>query len=257
MEAGLDSADGLAPTLSTKPTLVFVHGAFADGSSWAPMVAMLSGHCPYVIAANPLQGLESDAASLVALLGTISGPKVLVGHSYGGSVITEAAASASDVRALVYVSAFAPQAGETADQLVGRFPGSRLPDALLAASTPGGDADLYVRRDRYREVLAADLDRDRAEAAADSQRPVKRSAFDAPCRSPGWHDLPNWFIYGSEDQALPTALLDFMARRAGASEVSVIYGGSHNIHVSHPSTVLAFVERAAEATEFQVPNLDP
>jgi pimeloyl-ACP methyl ester carboxylesterase len=247
----------LAPTLDTKPTLVFVHGAFSDGASWSAAVEHLGDHCPYRIFANPLRGVTGDGAALAALLQSIDGPIILIGHSYGGALLTEAGCATEAVKALVFVAALAPEAGESFNELAARFPGSDLVEALTSAQLLDGSADLYVPEDSYGPVLAGDLSHADVLALARRQRPAHQAALRDPVGKPAWRTLPCWFIYGDADRSLPPALHQFMAHRAGAARVEVIAGGSHSLHVSHPRRVMRFVEHAAMAAEFPVPNLDP
>jgi pimeloyl-ACP methyl ester carboxylesterase len=252
-----DVEDQLAPTLDTKPTLVFVHGAFSDGASWNAAVEHIGDHCSYRIFANPLRGVTSDGAALAAVLQSIDGPIILVGHSYGGALLTEVGCATEAVKALVFVAAVAPEEGESFGELAARFPGSDLADALKPARQPDSAADLYVPEDSYGPVLAGDLTPSDALALARRQLPAHQATLRDPVGKPAWRTLPCWFIYGDADRSLPPALHHFMAHRAGAAGVEVIAGGSHSLHVSHPRQVLRFIEHAAMAAEFPIPNLDP
>jgi pimeloyl-ACP methyl ester carboxylesterase len=257
----LDAVDGaddqLTPTLDTKPTLVFVHGAFSDPASWDAAVGHLGDHCPHRVFANPLRGVAHDSAALTDLITSIDGPIILVGHSYGGVLLSEVGAVSDAVKALVFVAGLAPDAGESAGVLAARFPGGGLTEALTPVPAFDGAAELYVREDRFGAVLAGDLAADAANDLSRRQWPTHPAALEEPAGAPAWRQVPNWFIYGDADQALPPALHAFMAHRAGAAGVEVVAGGSHSLHVSHPHRVMAFVERAAMAVEFPVPNLDP
>jgi pimeloyl-ACP methyl ester carboxylesterase len=252
-----DVDDQLVPTFDTKPTLVFVHGAFSDGASWSRAIEHLGDHCAHRIFDNPLRSVKKDGAALAALLQSIDGPIILIGHSYGGAVLTEVGCATEAVKALVFVAALAPDEGESFGELVARFPGSGLAEALTAAQLPDGAADLYVLEDRYGAVLAGDLSHAEALALARRQRTVHPAALRDPVGKPAWRTLPCWFIYGDADRSLPPALHQFMAHRAGAAGVEVIEDGSHSLHVSHPRRVMRFIERAAMAAEYPVPNLDP
>ena len=252
-----DVENQLTPTLDTKPTLVFVHGGFSDGASWSAAVEHLGDHCPYRIFANPLRGVKGDGAALAALLRSIEGPIILIGHSYGGALLTEVGCATDAVKALVFVAALAPDEGESFCELAARFPGSELFEALTPAPLPDGGADLYLPEERYGAVLAGDVWHAEVVAQARRQRPAHQAALRDPVGKPAWRTLPCWFIYGDADRGLPPALHQFMAHRAGAAAVEVIAGGSHSLHVSHPLHVMRFVERAAMAVEFPVPNLDP
>jgi pimeloyl-ACP methyl ester carboxylesterase len=252
-----DAEDQFAPTFDTKPTLVFVHGAFSDGASWGAAVEHLGDHCPYRVFANPLRGVTDDGAALAALLQSIDGPIILIGHSYGGALLTEVGCATAAVKALVFVAGLAPDEGESFGQLAARFPGSELAGALTLAQLPDEGADLYVPEESYGAVLAGDLSHAEVLALARRQRPAHQGTLRDPVGKPAWRTLPCWFIYGDADRGLPPALHQFMAHRAGAAGVEVIPGGSHSLHVSHPHQVMRFIERAAIAVEFPVPNLDP
>jgi pimeloyl-ACP methyl ester carboxylesterase len=149
---GIDGKHGvfwedIRPTLADKPTIVFVHGAFMDASTWSQVAKRIHGHCPHIVAANPLLGIETDTAALVALLRTISGETILVGHSYGGALITNAAGFVDEVKALVYVSAIAPDESESLEDLTGRFPGAGLRDNLASLALGQGRSQLFLRPD--------------------------------------------------------------------------------------------------------------
>jgi pimeloyl-ACP methyl ester carboxylesterase len=231
-----------------KPTIVLVHGAFADASSWSGVVARLqhAGY-PAVAPANPLRGLASDATYLDSVLHSIPGPVVLVGHSYGGAVITQAAAAAPNVKALVYVAAFAPAVGESAFGLIGMNPGSALPTAVspVPYAGPGGDdgVDVYINSTRFAQVFAADLPATTAAVLAASQRPVTLSALQEPATSAAWKTIPAWYLVASADHAIPPATERFMAQRAGAHTVEV--NASHAVLLSRPDAVTGLIESAS------------
>jgi pimeloyl-ACP methyl ester carboxylesterase len=237
------------PTPSSKPTIVLVHGAFADSNSWNGVVAELrrDGY-PVVSAANPLRGAASDAAYVSSIVKSINGPVVLVGHSYGGTVITEAGNGMSNVKALVYVSAFAPDVGESSFELAGKFPGSVLSNVLAPpVTTPDGKQDLYIRADQFAASFAGDLPADIATIAAFAQRPLTLQAGEEKVGVTAWKTVPSWFIYGSNDLAIPPASLKFMAERAKPRKTVVIPGASHVVMISHPHDVAALIEEAATA----------
>jgi pimeloyl-ACP methyl ester carboxylesterase len=231
------------------PTVVLVHGAFADSSSWNGVVDRLLAHgYPVVAVANPLRGLKTDAEYLAGALASISGSIVLVGHSYGGAVITNAATGNGNVVALVYVAGFAPDEGETATELAGRLPGSTLGSALSSPiSLPDGGADLYIRQDAFWAQFAADLPEADAKLMAATQRPVTASALDGPSGTPAWKSIPSRFIFGDLDKNIPAALQALMARRAGAHEVVEIAGASHVVMISHPHEVAEMIHQSALA----------
>lgn len=231
-----------------KPTIVLVHGAFADSSSWNGVVARLEADGYRVIAAaNPLRGVASDAGTVTAIVRAIGGPVVLVGHSYGGPVITAAAADNANVRALVYVAAFAPDAGESSLSLSAMFPGSTLGAALAPpVPLPGGGEDLYIRPERFHAQFAADIPEGVAALMAATQRPVAAAALAEPSgRAPAWRRLPTYMIYGSADLNIPPAVLRFMAERARARRTEVLKGASHALMMSRPDRVVAIIEEAA------------
>ncbi|WP_282699917.1 alpha/beta hydrolase [Streptomyces sp. CC219B] len=232
------------------PTIVLVHGAFADGSSWGPVIERLqrSGH-HVVAAANPLRGLAADAAHVRGVLAAVEGPVVLVGHSYGGAVISEAAAGAANVRALVYVAAFMPDAGEVLGELAARFPGSELQPALTAV--PGSTADgqptldLYLDRNRFRPVFAADVPGTTTRLLAAVQRPLSASAFTDTATAAAWRTIPSWNLVATRDRGIPPALQRFQARRARSHTVEV--ASSHLPLYSRPHEVAALIRAAARS----------
>ena len=234
---------------SPKPTILLVHGAFTESLSWEAVIARLQADgYPVVAAANPLRGLGSDSAYVATLLDTIPGPVVLAGHSYGGAVISNAAAGHANVKGLVFVSAFAPEAGETLGELGARFPGATLGAALEPpVKLPDGGADLYVQPDQYRETIAADLPAKTAALLAATQRPVAAAAFGEPAGLPAWRTVPSRFIYGSADKAIAPPLMAWMAQRAGSRHTIVVQGASHAVLASHPEQVARLIEEAAGA----------
>jgi pimeloyl-ACP methyl ester carboxylesterase len=231
-----------------KPTIVLVHGAFAESSSWNAVIARLNrdGYTA-VAASNPLRSVATDAASVSTLVRSIKGPVILVGHSYGGPVITEAANDTPNVKALVYVAGFMPEPGESAFTLSEKFPGSTLASALVPVVLPDGDKDLYIQPAKFRLQFAADVPEDQAELMAATQRPVTLAALSEPAAAAAWKKLPSYVIYGSEDRNIPAAVMRFMAKRAHAVETKAIDGASHALMVSHPDEVASIIEDAAAA----------
>jgi pimeloyl-ACP methyl ester carboxylesterase len=233
-----------------KPTIVLVHGAFADASSWNGVITILEKDGYNVIAAaNPLRGVGSDAASISSLLGGIKSPVVLVGHSYGGNVISNAANGHANVRALVYVSAFAPDTGETDVGLSGKFPGSTLGRTLAPPVTlPGGAADLYIRRDKFHDQFAADVPEPDAKLMAATQRPITDAALhEGAANDTAWKTIPAWFVFGDKYRNIPPQALGFMAERAKSRQTVVVKGASHVVMVSTPEPVARLIESAATA----------
>jgi pimeloyl-ACP methyl ester carboxylesterase len=247
-------ASALAPTgaiaqdsgQSGKPTVVLVHGAFAESSSWDPVITELTrdGY-PVIAAANPLRGVASDAATVSAIVRSVPGPVVLVGHSYGGPVITEAANGQTNVKALVYVAGFAPDTGESSLTLSAKYPGSTLGETLAPVTLPDGSQDLYIRIDKFHEQFAADVSATQAAIMAVTQRPVAQAALTEPSGFASWKTLPSFVIYGSADRNIPAAVLKFMAERAQARKTVVVEGASHAVMVSHPDAVASLIEDAA------------
>ena len=231
-----------------KPTVVIVHGAFADASSWSGVVGRLQSDGYRVIAAaNPLRGLPTDSAYIAGLLRSVKGPVVLVGHSYGGAVITEAATGNPNVKALVYVAAFMPDKGEVLGQLAARFPGSDLDPALVKVPFKNADGttgtDLYISPDRFRAVAAEDLPPAAAAVAAATQRPLAASSFTDRATSAAWRTIPSWVAVAIHDKAIPPGLERFQAKRAGSHTIEI--DGSHVVMISHPGPIADLIRDAA------------
>lgn len=240
-------ADGAG---ANRPTIVLVHGAFAESSSWNQVASkLLAKGYPVVAAANPLRGVKSDSDYVAGLVKGIKGPVVLVGHSYGGMVISGAAVGADNVRALVFVAAFAPDAGESAFTLSGKFPGSTLGPTLAPMPLPGGGADLYIQQDKFRAQFAADVPVAEARQMAATQRPVTDGALQEGAGAPAWKSIPSWFVYGERDKNIPAAVLAFMAERAAAKKTVAVKGASHVVMISHPDAVAGLIVEAATATQ--------
>lgn len=231
----------------SRPTIVLVHGAFAESSSWNGVVARLEQDgFPVIAVANPLRSVASDGAAVASVVNSVPGPVILVGHSYGGAVITEAANGTDNVRALVYVSAFAPDSGESSLSLTGRFPGSTLADTLAPPVIQrDGTQDLYIQQDRFPQQFAADVPLAQARLMAATQRPVTQAALAEASGAAAWKSIPTYAIYGSADRNIPPAVMSFMAQRANARETVVVDGASHVVMVSHPDAVAALIEDAA------------
>lgn len=232
-----------------KPTVVLVHGAFADSSSWNGVVKILEkdGY-PVIAAANPLRSVKSDAQSVADVLASVKTPVVLVGHSYGGPVISEAAYGNANVKALVYVAAFAPEKGETAAELSGRFPGSTLGPTLSApVELADGGKDLYIQQDKFHDQFAADVSPADAKLMAATQRPVTVAALNEAATEPAWKTVPSYFVYGDQDKNIPAQALAFMAERAHSKQTVVVKGASHVVMVSNPKAVASLIETAAAA----------
>ncbi|MEO3813474.1 alpha/beta hydrolase [Sphaerisporangium sp. B11E5] len=237
------------PPGSSEPTVVLVHGAWAGTSSWDGELDALrrAGHAARAVA-NPLRGLTGDARTVADFLKTLCGPIVLVGHSYGGSVITNAAADVPAVKALVYVDAAAPDVGETTGALSGRdsalaAPPSSLYDRVPYPQAPAGAADLYLKQDVFLRSFASDLPKDTAVRLWASQRPASTSAFTTPSASAAWRKIPSWYFISTGDRVITPASKVSMARRAH-SRVTRFPGGSHLTLISHPGAVTSVIESA-------------
>lgn len=240
-----------APVMAAelKPTVVLVHGAFADATSWNGVADKLRSDGYAVVgAANPLRSVSGDADAVSSIVKSIKGPVVLVGHSYGGAVISTAAQGNPNVKSLVYVAAFAPDTGETVIELSGRFPGGTLGSALAApVILRDGGKDLYIQQDKFHQQFAADLPQAQARAMAVAQRPITEAALTEAAVAPAWKTLPSYFVYGTADKNIPTAALGFMAQRAKSRKTVEIAGASHVVMTSHPAAVAALIETAAQA----------
>ena len=233
--------------MSATPTIVLVHGAFADAASWGPVTAALleQGHAVRV---PPVynRSLVEDAASIRAFVEQIDGPVLLAGHSYGGAVITNVDRDAGDIVGLVYIASFAPEAGESANQLAARFPGSSLADAVKPIPRSDGSTDLYIDRDRFHDQFAADLPVWQTTRMAATQRPVALAALEEPSGDrPLWKEVPSWFLIADEDRNIPPALQRFLAERAGARRTVEIPGASHAVAASHPDATADLILEAA------------
>ncbi|WP_250009257.1 alpha/beta fold hydrolase [Actinoplanes sp. M2I2] len=236
----------ITATTPGKPTIVLVHGAFAESASWDGVIArLLDDGYPAMAVANPLRGVRADADYLSTVIGAIEGEIVLVGHSYGGMVISNVAGAGTNVTGLVFVGAFAPVAGESAADLSGRFPGSSLGEALAPVKLPDGGTDLYIQQSRYHHQFAADSAPERAAVMAVTQRPITDAALNEPSGEPSWRSLPSWFLFGSEDLNIPVASHRFMAERAGSRRTVELAGGSHTVAIPEAATLVDLIREAA------------
>jgi pimeloyl-ACP methyl ester carboxylesterase len=235
---------------AVKPTVVLVHGAWADTSSWDGEVTELheEGYDARAIS-NPLQNLTTDAESVKAFLATIKGPVVLVGHSYGGAVITNAAAADPNVKALVYVDAAAPDVGETngslsgADSVLKTKPEGQLFDELPEPGAPAGGKDLYLKEDVFVHDFGGDLSADVATRLWATQRVASTAAFDTPSKYAAWKTIPSWYFISSGDHIITPSSETAMANRAH-STTTTFDGGSHLTLISHPEAVTAVIDSA-------------
>ncbi|GAB2839709.1 alpha/beta fold hydrolase [Lentzea nigeriaca] len=244
--SGAGAADDAEKSGVKKPTIVLVHGAFADASSWNGVVERLQRKgFPVVAVANPLRGLSYDANYLRKVLASIDGPIVLAGHSYGGMVESQAALGNPNVKSLVYVAAFAPEKGESALELSNKFPGGTLGDTLQIIDLGDGTKDFAIQQDKYWQQFAADLSRKDATIAAATQRPVNDSALTEGAGEPAWRTIPSYFVVAGKDKNIPVAAQKWMAERAHARAVVEVGSASHSVAVSHPETVADLIVRAA------------
>jgi pimeloyl-ACP methyl ester carboxylesterase len=232
-------------------TVVLVHGAFADASGWNGVIAALQQRGHTVVAPpNPLRGLAADSAYIGGVLGQIDGPVLLVGHSYGGAVITNAAATAPNVLGLVYVAAFAPDEGEVLGAVASGSKDSVLDSALVPRRYPTGQAgetatEFGIDPSQFHDTFAADLPADLTAVMAATQRPIAEAAFTDPSGPPAWKRLPCWAVVTSGDLTIGTDLVRRMAQRAGARIVEL--EGSHVIMISRPDAVTEVIGTALEA----------
>lgn len=236
---------------SGRPTVVLVHGAFADSSSWNGVIEDLErdGY-PVIAAANPLRGLRGDAEYVGSVLDSVTGPVVLAGHSYGGSVISEAAVGRPNVKALVYIASFILEPGETTSALAAKFPGAQLGPALKSVPYPsaggGTGTDLYIKQDEFRRVFAADVAQETSDLMAATQRPITDAALNEPATAAAWKNIPSWNMVTTEDLAIPADSMRFMGERAKSQTVEV--DASHAVTVSAPGAVADLIGEAARAT---------
>lgn len=235
-----------ATAQTSKPTIVLVHGAFAESSSWNGVVAELLAEGYLVVAAaNPLRGVKRDADYVSTIVRSINGPIVLVGHSYGGSVIGNVDGDGK-VKAHVYVAAFSLEQGESTLEMSNRFPGATLGPTLAApVLLPDGGKDLYIQQDKFGAQFAADVPAKQAKLLAATQRPISEAALGESSGVPAWKSVPSWHIYGDADKNIPVAAMKFMAQRAGSKETIVLKGASHVPMMSQPKAVTAIIKRAA------------
>ncbi|MFG2480254.1 alpha/beta fold hydrolase [Streptomyces fagopyri] len=238
-----------------KPTVVLVHGAFADGSSWNGVVQRLQqdGY-PVVTPPNTLRGIPQDSTYLNSLLKTIKGPIVLVGHSYGGEVISQAASGLGNVKALVYVNAIMPDKGESFASLSAKFPAAPLTKALRQVPFRNGDGttgtDLYIQPDELHATFAQDLPRQQAAVMASMQRPIAQSAFTDKLTAAAWRDTPVYVLVGTHDRAINPSLERYEAKRAHARK-TVEINSSHVSLLSQPQAVTDLIVTAAHDSVHQ------
>lgn len=233
---------------TTRPTVVLVHGAFADASGFAGVIRELQSRGITVVApANPLRGLFFDSDYVRTFVAAIEGPVVLVGHSYGGAIITQASAELDNVVGLVYLAAFGLDVGDSCGSVGEPFPAPLLatnsrPTSHEAGAGAGPGPDLYIDRTLFRETFCADVPVDQAAVMAATQRPVASAVFGEACTAAGWKTRPSWYLVSEEDAAISPDAERFMAQRMGATTASI--KGSHVAFLTHPVEVAAFIASA-------------
>ncbi|MBB2903598.1 pimeloyl-ACP methyl ester carboxylesterase [Kineococcus radiotolerans] len=231
-------------------TVVLVHGAFAESASWAGVARLLREQSVDTLAvANPLRSLADDARYLRDVVAATPGPVLLVGHSYGGAVITAAAAELPSVVGLVYVAGFAPDTGESALDLSSRFPGSTLGATLQSYPISSGGVEFRIAPSAFHQQFAADVVPAEADIMALTQRPVTENALAEPLAAPTapWKRMPSWFVFGDQDRNIPVAAHRFMAKRARSSLTEEVAGASHALAVSQPEVVAQVIAQAVTA----------
>jgi pimeloyl-ACP methyl ester carboxylesterase len=236
--------------MTTLPTIVLVHGAYADSSSWNGVIGPLRASGHQVIAwSNPLRGVAADAAALTDLVRTIDGPVVLAGHSYGGAVLTNVPADAGDINALVFIAGFALERGESAVDASSLVQGSTLADTLERVPlSDGGGTDTYIAQSKYHRQFAADLPTQQSSLMAVGQRPVTEAALGEPSGpDPLWRVKPSWFLFGELDHNIPVGAHRIMAERARATRTVEIPGASHSVGVSHAESTAELILEAAHS----------
>ncbi|MGW1507162.1 alpha/beta fold hydrolase [Streptomyces mirabilis] len=234
-----------------KPTVVLIHGGFADASNWNGVITDLEKQgYPVMAPANPLRGIPTDAAYIRSVLASVKGPIILVGHSYGGAVITNAAAGNPNVKALVYVAAFVPDVGEQLGVLINKFPGSLIGADLnpVPFTNPDGTTgtDLYLKPDKVGEAFAGDLSKRQQALIAAGQRPFSAESFTDVTTAAAWHAIPVYGVVAGQDKAIPPALERWEYQRADAKKVVEVPGASHVVMISHPGIVANLIEQAAQ-----------
>ena len=232
-----------------KPTIVLVHGAYAESSSWDDVIdPLLAGGHRVIAWANPLRGLATDAAALTDLVRSVEGPVVLAGHSYGGALITNVPADAGDIVGLVFVAAYALEPGESCGDASAFVPGGTLGPALARVPLAGGAVDTYIAQDKFHQQFAADLPEAQTARMAVTQRPVVEAALSEPSAGePLWRTVPSWFIFGELDRNIPAGAHRIMAERAGARRTVEVAGASHVVGQSHAAQTAQMVLEAAGA----------
>jgi pimeloyl-ACP methyl ester carboxylesterase len=235
------------------PTIILVHGAYAESSSWNDVAERLLGEDQHVIAyANPLRSIAGDAAGLTELVRATDGPVILVGHSYGGAVISAVPADVGDIAALVYVAGFALEARESPAEASELVPGGTLGETLERVPLPGGGVDTYIALDKFHGQFCADVPEREARLMGVTQRPITEAALTGPSGdAPLWKHVPSWFIFGDQDRNIPVGAHRIMAERAGSKRTVEIADASHVVGVSHPRETAEIIFAAARSRSLQ------
>jgi pimeloyl-ACP methyl ester carboxylesterase len=240
----------MSTTSPAPPTVVLVHGAFAESSSWNGIIAPLrqAGHTVIAVA-NPLRSAAEDAAAVRAVVDGVEGPVVLVGHSLGGAAISGGGADHPRVKALVYVAGYAFEVGESGVGMGEQFPGGTLGETLVEFPLANGQTDVVIAQDRYHQQFCADLPAEEAAEMAVTQRPCTAADLADGSVGAAWKTIPSWFLFGDQDKNIPVTLHRFLAERAGARRTEEIAGASHVVGMSHPDALVAMIREAVEATQ--------
>ncbi len=240
----------LTPKSSARPTVILVHGAFAESSSWNGVIdGLVAEGFPVVAVANPLRGVQYDTDYLKGVMAGIDGPLILVGHSYGGLVIGHAAEGSDRVSALVYIGGYALDIGESAASVAGQYEGGTLGETLVSFPLPQGGSDLYIAQEKYRAQFSADVPERESTRMAITQRPIVEEALNTPATAAAWKHIPSWFLFGELDKNIPVTLHRHMATRAGSRRTIELAGGSHAVGIPEAATVVTLIAEAAAATE--------
>ncbi|MFD7155517.1 alpha/beta fold hydrolase [Kribbella sp. NPDC059898] len=248
----LGATTATAATTRTKPTIVLVHGGYADSSCWNAVIQELQDNgYPTIAGSNPLRGIPTDAPYIASLLDSVTGPVVLVAHSMGGTVITNAAAGKTNVKALVYIAAFAPDVGETQGELITKFPGSLVGPVSVPVPYTKADGttgtDLYLSKDGQ-AAFAADISTSAFRILQATQRPFDADSFIFPTTAAAWRTIPSWGLVAGRDKAIPPATERWMYNRMNARKIVELPTSSHVAMLSHPHAVAGLIQDAARAT---------
>lgn len=237
---------------SSLPVVVLAHGAYAESASWNGVIDRLQAEgYTCIAAAIPLRSVKADAEYVASLVKGISGPVLMVAHSWGGMVMSQAAVGQENVTGLVYVGAFAPDSGESAADLSNKFPGSTLLETLVSYPLPDGTNDTYIDQAKYRQQFVQDASEDEARLMAATQRPITDAALNeaASGDAQAWKSLPSWFVFGELDHNIPVEAHRFMAERAGAKRTEEVKGASHAIGVANADIVTSVIMDALKAAD--------